>query len=347
MKKAILLFVSVCCGAITLFSSDRPNILFTISDDQSFPHASAYGTKWVNTPGFDRVAEMGLLFNRAYTPNAKCAPSRSIILTGRHSWQLEEAVNHQTYFPDKFKGWMEALLDAGYDTGYTGKGWGPGIPGTLYGKPRELTGKLYIGKTEPAPARSMSNKDYAGNFETFLEERDNDKPFAFWYGGHEPHRRYEYGAGVSKGGKSLSDVDRVPGYWPDDEIVRNDMLDYAFEIEHFDRHLARMLDELDKRGLLENTIVLVTSDNGMPFPRSKGNNYEIAHHMPLAISWPGGIKDPGRSVESLVSFLDFAPTMLEAAGVTRDEVSMQPITGKVCFLSSKIPWIARRIFESI
>ncbi len=324
----ILLLLALSYGTVV---AERPNILFAISDDQSFPHASAYGTEWVNTPGFDRVAEMGLLFNRAYTPNAKCAPSRSIILTGRLSWQLEDAVNHVVYFPDKFKTWMEALIDAGYATGYTGKGWGPGVPGTLHGNPRELTGPLFVGKTETSPARGISDKDYAGNFTSFLDQRNEDKPFSFWYGGHEPHRRYEYGAGVSKGGKSLSDVDRVPGYWPDDEIVRNDMLDYAFEVEHFDMHLNRMLQELDRRGLLENTIVIVTSDNGMPFPRSKGNNYEISHHLPLAIAWPEGIKNPGRNVDSLVSFIDYAPTILEAAGVTPEEVSMQPFTGKSLF----------------
>jgi N-sulfoglucosamine sulfohydrolase len=326
-----LLILVLFASSLTGIASNRPNILFTISDDQSFPHASAYGADWVNTPGFDRVAEMGLLFNRAYTPNAKCAPSRSIILTGRLSWQLEAAVNHVVFFPDKFKTWMEALGDAGYVTGYTGKGWGPGDPGTLHGKLRELTGPLYIGKTEPSPAKGISNKDYAGNFESFLDQRDEDKPFSFWYGGHEPHRRYEYGSGVAKGGKSLGDVDRVPGYWPDDEIVRNDMLDYAFEVEHFDRHLSSMLQSLDRRGLLENTIVIVTSDNGMPFPRSKGNNYEISHHLPLAISWPAGIKNPGRKVESLVSFIDYAPTFLEAAGVEAEEVGMQPITGKSLF----------------
>jgi len=331
MKHKILLILSVIFFAASGFAADRPNILFTISDDQSFPHASAYGSDWVNTPAFDRVAEMGLLFNRAYTPNAKCAPSRAIILTGRYSWQLEEGANHVLFWPDEFKSFMEAMPDTGYETGYTGKGWGPGDPGTLHGNPRLLTGPRFEGKTQTAPARGISNKDYAGNFETFLDQRNEDKPFVFWYGGHEPHRRYEYGAGVAKGGKSLSDVDRVPGYWPDDEIVRNDMLDYAFEIEHFDRHLARMLNELDKRGLLENTIVLVTSDNGMPFPRSKGNNYEISHHMPLAISWPAGIKNPGREVDSLVSFVDLVPTFLEAAGATANSVGMQPVSGLSLF----------------
>lgn len=331
MKGFFLFSFAFAACVLVASAADRPNILFAISDDQSFPHAGAYGADWVNTPGFDRVAEMGLLFNRAYTPNAKCAPSRSIILTGRLSWQLEAAVNHVVFFPDKYKTWMEALGDVDYETGFTGKGWSPGDPGTIHGNPRELTGPLFIGKTEAPPARGISNKDYAGNFETFLDRRDEKKPFAFWYGGHEPHRRYEYGSGVSKGGKSLSDVDRVPGYWPDDAIVRNDMLDYAFEVEHFDRHLDRMLTELEHRGLLENTLVIVTSDNGMPFPRSKGNNYEISHHLPLAICWPAGIKNPGRKVDSLVSFLDYAPTILQAAGVRAAEVNMQPITGNSLF----------------
>ncbi|MCB1123568.1 MAG: sulfatase, partial [Verrucomicrobiae bacterium] len=327
MRHPILLFFAAVALTASVSAANRPNILFAIADDQSYPHASAYGTDWVNTPGFDRVAKMGLLFTRAYTPNAKCAPSRAIVLTGRYSWQLEEAANHVLFWPDEFKTFMEAMPDAGYETGYTGKGWSPGDPGTILGKPRELTGPLFIGKTINPPASGISNKDYAGNFTTFLDQRDENKPFAFWYGGHEPHRRYEYGSGVKKGGKSTSDVDRVPGYWPDDPIVRNDMLDYAFEIEHFDRHLSRMLNDLEKRGLLNNTVVVVTSDNGMPFPRSKGNNYEISHHMPLAISWPAGIKNPGRKVESLVSFIDYTPTFLELAGVTAEEVGMQPVTG--------------------
>ena len=84
-------------GLLSVFaknSKERPNILFAIADDWSFGHAGAYGCKWIKTPAFDRLAKEGILFNRAYTPNAKCAPSRAIILTGRNSWQLEEAANH-------------------------------------------------------------------------------------------------------------------------------------------------------------------------------------------------------------------------------------------------------------
>ncbi|MEI7820044.1 MAG: alkaline phosphatase family protein [Verrucomicrobiota bacterium] len=88
---------------------------------------------------------------------------------------------------------------------------------------------------------------------------------------------------MAKSGKKLSDIDHVPAFWPDNDTVRNDMLDYAFEAEHFDRHLGRMLAELEKRGLLHNTLVVVTADHGMPFPRSKGNAYDLANHVPLAM----------------------------------------------------------------
>ena len=122
-------------------------------------------------------------------------------------------------------------------------------------------------------------------------------------------------------------MDRVFGFWPDNDTVRNDMLDYAFEIEHFDNHLEKMLNILEKRGLLENTIVVVTSDNGMPFPRIKGNSYELSNHLPLAIMWPKGIKKPGRVVNGFISFIDFAPTLTELAGLTTEGTGMQPMTG--------------------
>ncbi len=107
----------------------KPNILFAIADDASWKHFGAYGCDWVKTPGFDRVANNGILFTHAYTPNAKCAPSRACILTGRNSWQLEEAANHSPHFPAKFKTYAEALSENGYWVGATAKGWAPGDPG--------------------------------------------------------------------------------------------------------------------------------------------------------------------------------------------------------------------------
>ena len=304
-----------------------PNILFAIADDWG-AHASAYGTKWVNTPHFDRVAKEGILFTRAFTPNAKCAPSRACILTGRNSWQLEAAANHICYFPAKFKGWGEALAENGWTVGHTMKGWGPGVATNALGQPRLMTGKPFNARRAAPPTTGISNNDYAGNFTDFLDASTPGKPWAFWYGAIEPHRAYEFGSGVAKGGKKLSDIDRVPAYWPDNDTVRNDMLDYAFEVEHFDRHLGRMLAELEKRGLLDNTLVIVTSDHGMPFPRGKGSAYEASNHVPLAARWPRGIAKAGRVVNDYVSFIDLAPTFIELAGLPWAKSGMAASPGR-------------------
>ena len=300
----------------------RPNILFAIADDMG--HAGAYGTRWVKTPSFDRLAGQGVLFLNAYTPNAKCSPSRACILTGRNPWQLEAAGNHWPYYPARFKSWMEALADGGYCVGFTGKGWGPG---TLPPERRNITGKAYQQRRLEKPAKGISNWDYFANFQDFLAEGPQDRPFCFWYGGHEPHRPYEYGSGVARGGYKLEDAEPVPPYWPDTEAVRNDMLDYAFEIAHFDRQLGKMLDLLAEKGLLDNTLVVATSDNGPPFPRMKGHPFESACHLPLAMMWPRGIAAPGRKTDALVSFIDFAPTFLDVAGVDGASVGMQSVTG--------------------
>jgi N-sulfoglucosamine sulfohydrolase len=324
----LLMPVAKCPAAM---KTGRPNILFAISDDQSYPHAGAYGCTWVKTPAFDRVATQGILFRNCYTPNAKCAPSRSCILTGRNTWQLEEACNHWPQFPAKFTTFMEVLKEHGYATGFTGKGWAPGVSGSKNGKKRELTGKRYSSKTTKPPTRAISSTHYSDNFAAFLVDVEQDTPWCFWYGGFEPHRRYEYGSGQAKGGKQITDIDRVPAFWPDNETVRNDLLDYAFEIEYFDSHLARMIEGLEATDQLDNTLIVVTADNGMPFPRVKGQEYEMSNHLPLAVMWPRGIRKPGRVVEDFVSFIDLAPTFLQAAGLKWKATTMAASPGKSLF----------------
>ena len=329
----IILFLFI---TIQLFSGcktksdtlQRPNILFAIADDASWNHFGAYGCNWVKTPAFDRVANEGILFTRCYTPNAKCAPSRSCILTGRNSWQLEEAANHSPLFPAKFKTYAEALGENGYFVGSVAKGWAPGNPGEINGNMRQLTGQKFDEfKTKP-PTNGINANDYAKNFEAFLNARPTGMPFCFWYGSTEPHRAYEFESGIKKGGKNTGEIDEVPSFWPDTDTTRIDMLDYAFEIEYFDSHLQKMLEKLEEIGELENTIVIVTADNGMPFPRIKGQVYEYSNHLPLAIMWPAGIKNPGRVVNDFVNFIDFTPTYLELSGLTAEQAGMQPVTGK-------------------
>ena len=325
---SVFLLAAFCGCQPAQKKAEKPNILFAIADDASWKHFGAYGCDWVNTPAFDRVAKNGILFTRAYTPNAKCAPSRACILTGRNSWQLEEATNHSPHFPAKFKTYAEALGENGYWVGATAKGWAPGDPGEINGKMRQLAGAKFDEFTTTPLTKGISNSDYARNFEAFLKARPKGMPFCFWYGSREPHRRYEFQSGINKGGKNMADVDGIPSFWPDVDTVRTDMLDYAFEIEYFDSHLQKMLEKLDEIGELENTLVIVTADNGMPFPRIKGQVYEYSNHLPLAIMWPNGIKNPGRIVDDFVNFIDFTPTYLKLAGLTAEQVGMQPVTGR-------------------
>ncbi|MCC6511700.1 MAG: sulfatase [Pirellulaceae bacterium] len=305
----------------------RPNILFAIADDWGL-HAGAYGTTWVKTPTFDRIAREGVLFNQAYTPMAKCAPSRAIVLTGRHLWQNEEAGNHMAHFPSKFKSWPEVLTEQGWHMGITGKGWGPGIAVDSQGKPRQITGRPFNDRKAAPPTKAMANNDYAGNFVDFLDAAPAGEPWCFWYGSQEPHRAYEFKSGVNHGGKQLSDIDRVPNYWPDNETVRHDMLDYAYEVEQMDSHLARMVAELERRQQLDNTIIIVTSDHGMPFPRVKGYAYHDSNHIPFAIRWPKGMKVTGRVVDDFLDFTDIAPTILDLAQIQWADSGMQPCTGQ-------------------
>ncbi|HKS37789.1 MAG TPA: sulfatase [Verrucomicrobiae bacterium] len=278
-----------------------PNILFCIADDWSWPHAGTYGDSVVKTPNFDRVAREGALFTRAFCAAPSCTPSRAAILTGQAPHRLREGANLWGFLPDRFPVYPDLLEKAGYVVGLKGKGWGPG------------NAQAGGWKRNPAGPSFKS-------FEDFLNTAPKGKPFCFWFGSSDPHRPYDRNAGRSAGLK-VEDV-VVPPYLPDTPEVRNDLLDYFFEIQRFDRDVGALLDLLEQRGDLDNTLVVVTSDNGMPFPRCKANVYDSGARMPLAMRWPARIR-PGRVVDDFVSLADLAPTFLEAAGLK----SLRRMTG--------------------
>jgi N-sulfoglucosamine sulfohydrolase len=290
----------------------KPNILFCISDDQTWIHTSIMGTKEINTPGFDRIAREGILFENAYTAAPSCAPSRAAILTGQEIYRLKEGGLLFGALSEEFQLFPKMLETAGYHIGYTAKDYSPANK-TLQGYWQNPLGEAFNAATIKNPPEGIYGIDYAENFRQFLDgNRSLGKPFFFWYGCVEPHR--EYGSGIGRAnGKDPRNI-KVPGFLPDSMVVQEDMADYFFEIEWFDRHLQRMIKLLDEQGELDNTIIVVTSDNGMPFPRAKANLYEYGTHMPLAIRWGDHIKG-GRKVKDFVSFTDFAPTFLEAAGL--------------------------------
>ncbi|NHF59028.1 sulfatase [Flavobacteriaceae bacterium TP-CH-4] len=271
----------------------QPNILFLIADDWSYPHAGVYGDPTVHTPTFDRLAAEGAVFENAYCAAPSCSPSRASILLGRYPHQLGSAGNLWSVIPTKFPNWVSLLAKAGYHTGKSRKGWGPG--------------DFEAGGYQENPA----GKDYP-DFDAFLKDRKEGQPFVYWFGSHDPHRIYETNTGVKTGMDPSLVV--VPEFLPDTPCVRNDMLDYYYEVERFDRESGNILQRLEAEGLLDNTMVIMTSDNGMPFPRAKANLYDHGTRMPLAIYWRNHIEG-GKRIFEFVNFVDFAPTFMEAAGM--------------------------------
>lgn len=295
-----LIFLTSFSG---ISQTKQPNILFLIADDWSFPHAGVYGDQVVRTPTFDRLAAEGALFTNAYTASPSCSPSRASVLTGRYPHQNSAGGNLWSEFPNANPTYVQILEANGYFAGSTRKGWGPGE--------FQVTGFSH----------NPAGKSFE-DFEAFLKEKPEGKPFTFWFGSTDPHREYVPNTGIQTGMK-LQEVN-VPGFFPDNDCVRNDILDYYFEIERFDREAGQLIAMLEKLGELDNTIIVMTSDNGMPFPRAKANLYDFGTRMPLAIRWPEKVKS-GTVVNDFVNFVDFAPSFVAAAGLDQNSMSGQSL----------------------
>ena len=302
-------------------SNKRPNILFCIADDWGWPHAGVYGDKVVKTPAFDKLAKEGVLFENAFISSPSCTPSRSAILTGQHFWRLGKSANLWSTLDVNIPVYPLLLEKSGYHTGYYRKAWGPG----------NLNAGGYT-NTNPA------GKNYKEGIKSFLEAKPDDAPFCFWLGASDPHRPYKKGTGRASG-MNIEGIE-VPSFYPKDTIIQSDIADYYYEVQRFDNDVLNAIKLLEERGELENTIIVMTGDHGMPFPRCKGNLYDWGSRVPLAIRW--GTKVPkNRIVKDFVSLTDLAPTFLAAANASIPEeitgTSLLPI-----LFSNKEGWIEKQ-----
>ena len=280
--------------ALSAFAADtRPNILYCLADDWSWPHAGVYGDRVVRTPTYDRVACEGMLFNYCFSAAPSCTPSRAAMLTGQYPHRLEQGSCLWGFLPKKFPVYPDLLEKSGYVVGCMGKGWGPG--------------NFQAGGFTRNPAGPTFQ-----SFDNFLKTVPEGKPFCFWFGSHDPHRPYRAGSGAESG--LTTDKVVVPPFWPDNEISRNDILDYYWKVERYDREVGELLELLAKAGKLDNTIVVMTGDNGWPFPRCKANLYDGGTRQPLAVRWPAKITG-GQVCDDFINLMDLAPTFLEAAGL--------------------------------
>lgn len=310
-----LLFVLLSIWGASLMGQDslkpRPNILFIITDDHSWLHTSIAGSKAVKTPFIDQLAREGILFNHGFIPTPSCTPARAAILTGQEIWRLEEGASLHGPLATKFAVYPDILENAGYHVGFTGKGWAPG-EFSIAGRVRNPSGTAYNRYKTNNTAAALSSIDYAANFNEFVNSRQSGQPFCFWVGFFEPHRPYQTGAGRASGmnGKLMD----YPSFYPDVPEIRNDMLDYLYEIQYADNQIGKIINNLKSRGELDNTLIVVTGDNGMPFPRAKGTLYDYGVRVPLVLRWGNQCKG-GMVVDDFVSLTDLAPTFLEAANL--------------------------------
>lgn len=306
MKYNSLKLASLVCllllSACSRLPADAPNILIVISDDQSWLHTSLEGTPALSTPGFDRVANSGVYFPHAYASAPTCTASRSALLAGQDFWRLGTAAVLQGRFQSTMPSFQRLLSSAGYVTGFTGKGWGPGL----------ADGESPVGPVYNTQLTAGGRNDYSANFAEFFNEVPANKPFSFLVTPTEPHRPFTRGSGIAAG-KNTAAIE-IPPFLPDSPIVREDMADYFYAIEQQDAELLEILDLLEQAGELDNTLVIVTSDNGMPFPRAKSTNYEFGVRVPLAISWPNRINANLVSA-AVINLSDIAPTLLAVADI--------------------------------
>lgn len=298
----LFIFIISCTQSVESVSETQntpPNILLMIADDWSYPHASIYGDKVIQTPHFDKISEEGILFTNAYCATPSCTASRAAILTGKYPHELGQGASLHSSFPDSLVSYVEVLEGVGYQHGYAKKGWGPG-------------------KFEPTNAMDNPAGRKFDDFQTFLENSDSSRPFVFWYGSNDPHRDYRpyMGKYVEMKAHNLE----LPSYFPDTEVVKDDVLDYYWEVERFDRRIGEVVRLLKEHNQLENTLIVITSDNGMPFPRGKATLYDAGTRIPLAMMWKGKIQ-PGQKVNDFVNLIDLFPTFMEVAGIQDYPVS--------------------------
>jgi len=271
----------------------RPSVLVFIADDQGFGDLSCYGHPTLSTPRIDRLATEGMRFDAAFLTTSSCSPTRCSILTGRYPHNTGAEDLHQP-LPANQHSLARYLQEAGYQT--------------------LAAGKWHLGDAE----RKHWNKIVeCGGAETgdaaveLLRSRPKDTPFFCWVASKDPHRPYQDGAVAPP---SQPDDVVVPPYLPDHRLVRKELALYYDEIRRFDQHVGQVLEELERQEVLDETVVIYLSDNGMPFPRAKTTLYDSGIRTPLLVRYPPLVA-AGQVQRGLVSVIDVSRTIAELTGI--------------------------------
>jgi N-sulfoglucosamine sulfohydrolase len=282
-----LLLLTSCKSTHQNPTESKPNILLLISDDHSADDLGIGAKGRPHTPALDSLAASGVRFVNAYTSSPQCSPSRAALITGRSSHATGTSRLHSA-LTSEHETLIEALQRSGYYVG--------------------AFRKVHLGESFQSRWNFYGGDDVP--FDRFFRERPRNKPFFLWIGFHDPHRPYKEGAFSRP--YTPADI-TVPGFLPDTDAVRKDLANYYDAIARMDSEVGKVLNLLDSEKLKENTLVIFTGDNGMPFPGAKGTLYNAGVRVPLMMRWPGHIS-PGEVRNEVVWLLDIAPTILNASG---------------------------------
>lgn len=295
--------------------SDRLNVLLITSEDNG-PHLSCYGDQTIQTPNLDRLANEGACFEQAFVTQAICSPSRASILSGLYPHQSGQfgLATHKYTMHRLFPTLPGVLGQAGYRTGRIGK---------LHVLPESACPFEFVWN-EPARI-SFSHRDVrmtadvAGEF-----MRDCAEPFFLmvnYSDAHLPWLPQEFG--IPEQPLTADDVRVPPAVGVDSPRLRAHTANYYNCLSRLDTGIGMLLDELDKSGKAEDTIVIFITDHGPQFSRGKGAIYELSVRVPFIVRWPGK-GSPGMVKNHMVSCIDVMPTILDALNIEAPE----PLPGR-------------------
>jgi N-sulfoglucosamine sulfohydrolase len=310
-------------------NNDLPNILWITCEDMS-PRLACYGDSTVETPNISRLAGEGLRFTHAFSISAVCSPSRSALITGCYPTTIG-TLHHRTTTdnnpacdpyvavpPADVKGFPELLRKAGYYCTNNAKtDYQFGLPFTIWDESGDKA--HWRNRPEEKPFFAVFNSDRTHEGWVFRQETW-EKILADAQQGIKPGY-YQYA-------RSMINIDRekfndplevpIPPYYPDHIEVRTDVARQYDNIMKMDEWVGELLQQLEEDGLADNTIVFFYADHGTCLPRGKRWMYDSGIRVPLIIRWPGHI-EAGTITGQLVSFVDFAPTVLSLVGLDKPD----------------------------
>ena len=312
--KIAALFLPFALLVSPLFAEKKPvNILLITADDLGYEVLPFLGGSPKDiVPNLSKLASEGMNFHHAHVNVAICAPSRSIIATGRYGHN--SGCFGFNKLPTKIPTVLDTFQKNGYLTGILGKVPHSTTDPTFTWDFAHDYGELNAGRSP------KKYHDYAVEF--LARCKKENKPFYFMVNSHDPHRPFHNPAKANKNWSTPSklyspDEVTVPSYLTDLPEVREEISHYYNSVRRLDDTVGKVLEALDKSGFAENTLVLFITDNGSAFPFAKANTYLAGTRTPFLVRWPGVIKPGSLDTEHFVANVDFFPTFMEATGLPK------------------------------